>query len=144
MTTNLELAQGLAEAGYLSDADLEAAAIILQDALVIEEAEEIEGLALIDKAEQKENVLNAELLADAAVAFQDPEMEAGAQEMIDDAFVAVIEDKMIIEEVEAVIADAYVDAAAALLAAELIDEANAEAVAVMLAEARIADEEDEV
>ena len=52
MTTYGELAQALAEAGYLSDADLDAAAEILADALVIEEAEEIEAAALIDKAKQ--------------------------------------------------------------------------------------------
>ena len=54
--------------------------------------------------------------------------------MIDDAFVAVVEDKAIIDEAEAVIDAAYTDAAAALLAAELIDEANLEAVAGVIAE----------
>lgn len=42
---------------------------------------------------------------------------------------AVVEDKTIIDEAEAVIDAAYTDAAAALVPAELIDEANAEAVA---------------
>jgi len=134
MTTYVKLAQALTEAGYLSEADLEAAAEILADAFVVEEAEAIEVAALIDKEEQKEIVLEAELVADVAVDAHDAEAEAVAQEMIDDAFVAVVEDKMIIEEAEAVIAAAYVDAAAALVAAELIDEANAEATAAMLAE----------
>lgn len=134
MTTYVELAQALAEAGYLSDADLDAAADILADAIVIEEAEEIEAAALIDKAEQKQTVLDAELLADVAVAAGDAETEVTAQAIIDDAFDIVMDDKDIIDEEEAVIAAAYVDAAAALVAAELIDEANAEAAAAMLAE----------
>ena len=45
---------------------------------------------------------------------------------------AVVEDKTIIDEAEAVIDAAYTDAAAALVPAELIDEANAEAVAATL------------
>jgi hypothetical protein len=132
--TYAEIAQALADAGYLSNADLDAAAIILADALVVEEAEAIEAAALIDKAEQEVTVLDAELLADAAVAASDFETETAAQEVIDDAFVAVVEDKAIIDEAEAVIDAAYTDAAAALLAAELIDEANLEAVAGVITE----------
>jgi len=143
MTTYSELAQALAEAGYLSDADLEAAAEILADTLVIEEAEEIEAAALIDKAKQKQTVLDAELLADVAVAAGDAETEAVAQATIDEAFVAVVEDKEIIDEAEAVIAAAYVDAAAALVTAELIDEANAEATAAMLADLWVDDVDDD-
>ena len=143
MTTYGELAQALAEAGYLSDTDLDAAADILADALVIEEAEEIEAGALIDKAEQKQVVLDAELLADVAVAADDAETEATAQAIIDDAFDIVMDDKDIIDEEEAVIAAAYVDAAAALVAAELIDEANAEAAAAMLADLWVDDVDDD-
>ena len=50
------------------------------------------------------------------------------------SFAAVMEDKMIIEDAEAVIADTHVDAVTPLLAARLIDEASVEAVAAVLAE----------
>jgi hypothetical protein len=132
--TTAAIAQALADAGYLSNADLDAAADILADALVVEEAEAIESTALVDKAEQEETILDAEFLADTAVAAADFETEAAAQDVIDDAFVAVVEDKAIIDEAETVIEAAYSDAAAALLAAELIDEANLEAAAGLIAE----------
>jgi hypothetical protein len=124
----------LAEAGYLSDADLDAAVDVLTDALIVEETEEIETAALLDKAEQKEAILDAEVVADAAVVAGDYETEAAAQTVIDDALVSVVDDKAIVEEAEATIDAAYADAAA-LVAAELIDEANAGAVAAMLADA---------
>lgn len=139
MTTYAELAQALAEAGYLGEADLDAAVDILTDALIVEEAEEFEAAALLDKAEQEETVLDAEVVADAAVAAGDYEIEAAAQAVIDDAFVAVVKDKAIIDEAEAAIDAAYADAAAALVAAELIDETNAEAVAATLADAWVDD-----
>ena len=143
MTTNAELAQALRDAGYISDADMAAVAVVLEDALIVEEAEEIEADAIIDKFEQKQVILDAELVADAATAVGDIEMEEVAQAAIDDAFSAVIADKIIIDEAEAVIDAAYVDAATALVAAELIDEANAEAVAAVLAEAWLDDDEEE-
>ena len=143
MTDYAELAQALRDAGYVSDADLDAAADILADVLVVEEAEEIEAAALSDKAEQKQVVLDAELVADIAIAAGDADLEEAAQDEIDDAFVAVIADKAIIDEAEAVIDAAYVDATAALVAAELIDEANAEAVALALAAAWVDDNEEE-
>lgn len=100
--------------------------------MIVEEAEVIEAAAiLIDKAVQKETLLDAELLADAAVAEGDAETGAAAQAIIDDAFNTVVEDKMIIDAAEASIDAAYVDA---LVTAELIDETNAPAVAAMLAE----------
>ena len=143
MTTNAELAQALRDAGYISDADMDAAAVVLDDALLVEEAREIEAEAIIDKAEQKQVLLDAELVADVAMAAGDAELEESAQAQIDDAFVAVVADKAIIDEAEAVIDAAYVDAASALVAAELIDEANAEAVAAVLAEAWLDDDEEE-
>ena len=134
MPTNAEIAQALRDAGYVSDADLDAAAPVLEDALFVEDAEAVEAAAIIDKDVQKETLLDAELLADAAVAEGEAETGAAAQAVIDDAFDAVVEDKMIIDAAEAAIDAAYVDAAEALVVAELIDEANAPAVAAMLAE----------
>jgi len=133
MPTNAEIAQALRDAGYVSDADMDAAIAVLEDALIVDEAEDIEAAAIVDKAIQKQTILDAELVADAAVAVDDTDVEAAAQAVIDEAFAAVVEDKMIIDAAEAAIDAAYVDAAAALVTAELIDEADAPAVAALLA-----------
>jgi hypothetical protein len=50
-------------------------------------------------------------------------------------------DKETVIEAEAVINAAYTDAAAALLAAQLIDEANLEAVAAAIADVWVAEED---
>ena len=136
MITNAELAQALRDAGYLSDADLDAAANFLEDALIVEEAEDIEIAAMIDKAEQKAALLDAEALADAAVAVGDrarpkrwPRPRSTTPSM------PWLRTRPSSTTAEAVIDAAYVDAAAALVTAELIDEANAEVVAALIAEA---------
>ena len=56
------------------------------------------------------------------------------QEVIEDALDQEEVDKEIMVEAEEEIAAAYLDAAAALLAAELIDEADQQAVAVLVAD----------
>ena len=52
MTTYVEVAQGLVTAGYLSDADIEAAAAVLADALAVAEAQDAEAAARADIAFQ--------------------------------------------------------------------------------------------
>ena len=133
MTTYVEVAQGLVTAGYLSDADVEAAATVLADALVVAEAEDAEAAALDDEVFQEDVIAAGEDLADLDVGAGDFEDFAIQQEIIDDAEDQEFDD-------EAVIA-AYIDAAAALVAAELIDEANAEAVAAMIADVWVVDDE---
>jgi len=53
MTTTVEVAKALVTAGYLTDADLEAAANILADTLIIEAAEDDEAGAMDDYSDQK-------------------------------------------------------------------------------------------
>ena len=101
MTTYVEVAQALVSAGYLTDADVEAAAAVLADALIVEDAEDAEADGILDEIDQ-EDVIEEEI------------------------------DEEIIAEAETVIDAAYTDAAAALLAAELIDEANLDAVAAAI------------
>ena len=54
MSTHFELAQALANAGYVSDADIQAAADVLTDALIIEAAEEVEAEAMDDYNKQED------------------------------------------------------------------------------------------
>jgi len=135
MTTYVEVAQALVSGGYLTDADVEAAAAVLEDALVVADAEDMIDAALDDKAYQESMVIEAEKWSDENAAAGDFK---GAD--IDDEVIAIaedqqLEDEAIVIEAEATIAATYTDAAAALLTAELIDEANAEAVAAAIDDA---------
>ena len=135
MTTYAEVAGALVRAGYLTDADLEAAAAVLADALVVADAEDMIDAALDDKAYQESMVIEAEKWSDENAAAGDFK---GAD--IDDEVIAIaedqqLEDEAIVIEAEATIAATYTDAAAALLTAELIDEANLDAVAAAIDDA---------
>jgi hypothetical protein len=141
MTTYVEVAQGLVTAGYLSDADVEAAAAVLADTLVVAEAQDAEAAALDDVAFQEEVIAAAKNLANLDVTAGDFEDFAIQQEIIDEAEDLELEDEAIIAAAEATIAAAYADAAAALVAAELIDAANADAVADAIADAWAVDDE---
>lgn len=135
MTTYAEVAGALVRAGYLTDADVEAAAAVLADALVIADAEDMIDAALDDEAYQEGVVIEVEKWSDENAAAGDFK---GAD--IDDEVIAIaedqqLEDEAIVIEAEATIAATYTDAAAALLAAELIDEANLDAVAAAIDDA---------
>jgi hypothetical protein len=134
MTTYVEVAQGLVTAGYLSDADVEAAAAVLADTLVVAEAQDAEAAALDDVAFQEEVIAAAKNLANLDVTAGDFEDFAIQQEIIDEAEDLELEDEAIIAAAEATIAAAYADAAAALVAAELIDAAYADDVADAIAD----------
>ena len=139
MTTYVQVSQALVTAGYLSDADVEAAAAVLADALVVTDAEDAEAAALDDEAFQ-ENVIAAALdLAELDAEADDFEDAAIQEEIIEEAEDLEFEDEGIIADAEATIAAAYADAAAALVAAELIDEANADAVAGVIADVWVVD-----
>ena len=51
MATYVEVAEALVSAGYLTEADLDAAADVLADALIVEAAEEVEAAAVDDYAD---------------------------------------------------------------------------------------------
>jgi hypothetical protein len=133
MTTYAEVSQALVTAGFLSDADVEAAAAVLADALVVAEAEDAEAAALNDVAFQEDVISAAQDLANMDVDAGDFEDAAIQAEIIEDAEDEEFADEAIVAGAEATITAAYADAAAALVAAELIDEANAEAVADAIA-----------
>ena len=133
MPTYFELAQALADAGYVSDADIQAAVDILTDALIIEAAEAVEAEAMDDYNEQEDLIAKAEnWVAEDAVAG-DVELAEIDTDIIVDAADQAMADRDTVIIAEAVIDAAYEDAAAALLAAEIIDAANVTAVAALLA-----------
>ena len=140
MTTE-EATLVLVNAGYLSEADVDAAVVVLHDALVIDAAEDAQAEAAEDYSTQQDLVAEAEVWASEDAAEGDIESALVDDEIIEEAQNQMEVDKEVMVEAEVVIEAAYSDAAAALLAAELIDEAELEAVAVAIANA--IDEEEE-
>ena len=141
MTTTVEVAQALIVAGYLTEADLEAAADILADALIVEAAEEVEAAAMDDYSDQEDLIAEAEVWAAEDALEGDLEGAILDDDVIVDAEIQKEIDQEVVLESEAVIAAAYLDVAAALVAAELIDEANLSPVAVVIADVWTIEEE---
>lgn len=134
MTTYIEVAQALVSAGYLSEADIEAAVDVLEDALIIADAEALQEAASEDYSSQEDIVAEVENWeVEDAVAGNIVDLE-GDEAIIEDALEQEEIDKGLMVEAETVIASAYLDAASALLEAELIDEANQQAVAGLISD----------
>ena len=133
MTTYAEVAQALVAAGYLSEADLDAAAVVLANTLLVEEAQREEADALKDEATQQDLIAGLTIEASTDSAIGDYVGQKVAEGEIVKARAEQDEDEAIIENAEATIAYAYNDAAAALLAAELIDEGDLDDVAAAIA-----------
>ena len=134
MTTNLEVAQALVRAGYVSDADIDAAVRVLGDALVTQAAQDAMAEALADEAYQEGLIADAEAMANLDAEMGTYEDEEIDMETIEDAQVRVDADEGVIANAQNRMAAAYRDAAAALLAAELVDEANLDDVAGVIAD----------
>jgi hypothetical protein len=123
----------LVAAGYLTDADVDAAAVVLVDTLRIEKAKQEQADAFKDEAAQQELIAGLEIEASTDAAIGDFVGSHVAEDRIAKARAEQDEDEAIIEDAETTIAFAYTDAAAALLAAELIDKANQDDVAEVIA-----------
>jgi len=134
MATTVKVAEVLVKEGYLTEADLEAAAEILSDALIVEAAEEVEAEAMDDYADQEDLIAEAEVWEAEDALKGDIEGAVLDDDVIADAEIQKEIDKEVVVESEAVIAAAYTDAAAALVAAELIDEADLSPVAAVIEE----------
>lgn len=134
MTTYVEVAQALVTAGYVSDADLQAAADVLADALIIEAAEEAQDDASEDYATQEDIVAEAEVWEREDSVVGDYDSVDDDEAVIEDALEQGEIDKEVVLEAEALIDAACTDAGAALLAAKLIDEANLEPVVAIIHE----------
>ena len=142
MTIYFEVTKALVSAGYLSEADMDAAMVVLKDALVVADAEKAKAFALEDIAYQEEVTARAEDLAEIDVQMGEVEDRFVQAEVINSAEILAEGDAAMIEKADAVIVAAYTDAAAALLAAELIDEANLEATVIVIEEVWVTTEED--
>lgn len=142
MTVYFEVTKALVSAGYLSEADMDAAMVVLKDALVVADAEKAKAFALEDIAYQEEVTARAEDLAEIDVQMGEVEDRFVQAEVINSAEILAEGDAAMIEKADAVIVAAYTDAAAALLTAELIDEANLEATVIVIEEVWVTTEED--
>jgi hypothetical protein len=141
MTTYVEISEALVSAGYLTEADIEAAVNILADALIVDAAEEVEAEAMDDYSDQEDLIAEAEVWEAEDALAGDLEGAGLDAEIIDEAEIQKEIDKEVVLESEAVIADAYLDAASALVAAELIDEANLSPVAAIIADLWVVEED---
>ena len=104
MTTFGEVAQALATAGYLSEADVGAAAVVLADATGIEDAIRQEADALRDEAAQEELIAGLQIEASTDAAIGDFVGQQVAEDRIAKARAEEDEDEAIIENSEATIA----------------------------------------
>jgi hypothetical protein len=142
LTTYIEVTQALVTAGYLSEADIEAAVAVLADRLIVADAEETKAFAEEDIEYQAQVVAKTEDLVDMDYKMGEIEDRFVQAEVINSAEALADGDAAMIERADARIAAAYEDAAAALLAAELIDEANLEAVTGVITDVWVISEED--
>jgi hypothetical protein len=141
MTTYVEVAQALVTAGYLSDADVQAAVDVLTVALTIQAAEDLQDAASDDYSAQEDIVAEAENWEVEDSEFGDYDDMEDDEDVIDDAQYQEEVDKEIMVEAQAEIDAAYADAASALLAAELIDEANLDDVVTVIADVWVVEED---
>ena len=135
MTTSNEVAQAFVDGGYLSDADIEAAVVVLDDALFVAAGEDAQAEAAEDYSAEEDLVAEAEVWESEDAAGGDIESAVFDEEIIEEVQDQMEADEAVMVEAKVVIEAAYTDAAAALLAAELIDEAIQEAVAAAIAAA---------
>ncbi len=143
MTTYLEVTQALISAGLLSEADREAAVAILRDHLIVAEAEETKAFAEEDMDYQDKVIADARDLAETYLEMGQIEDRFIQADVINAATSLKESDMDKIDEADAYIAMAYEEAAADLLAALLIDEANVEATINIITEIWVTTEEDE-
>jgi hypothetical protein len=136
MTTYEEIARALVSAGYLSDADTEAAVIVLEDILKVEAAEDAQDAAADDYSTQEDIVAEVENWAAEDALTGDYDDLEEDEDIIEDALEDEANDMDTMAASEAEIAYANREAASALVAAELIDEADLESVAAAINDAR--------
>jgi hypothetical protein len=141
MTTYVEVAQALVSSGYLSEADIEAAADVLEDALIIADDEEWQDAVADDYSTQEDIAAEAEVWESEDAAIGDYDSMEDDEDIIENALDQAEIDKEIMDEAQAEIDAAYLDAASALLAAKLVDEANRDAVAAIIADIWVVEEQ---
>ena len=136
MTAHNQLAQALVSAGYLSEADVKAAAAVLAEHLEVEivEAEDTLSFATKDLAYQKQVIDHAEEMAEEDLSMEDIEDRFVQAEVIESAYSLTEKDVELIKHADEEIAVAFKNASGDLVTARLIDKSNRRAVAALLAE----------
>jgi len=141
MTKIVEVSEALVTAGYLTEADREAAAAVLADALIVKAAEEDEAEAMDDYSDQEDLIAEAEVWEAEDALVGDSEGADQDADMLADAEIQKEIDEEVVKESETLITAAYLDAAAALVATELIDKAYLSPVAAVIADVWVTEED---
>jgi len=129
MATYMEVARDLVKAGYLSDADVDAAAKVLAYTLVsTADKKNKKAVALADEVHQHEMIAQAADLITDDEAISDYKDEEVQIRTIEEAEKQLIADEAVVAAATATTAGARHDAAMALLSTGLIDAANVNAV----------------
>lgn len=132
MTSYERVTKTLVSDGYLSEADVDAAIAVLKGELRVAEAAELEAESMADLEVEQELIDEASDLAAEAERVGDTKTEAVAAEVLEEGLGSVAMDAEVIETAEEVIEAAYLNAAAALVEAELINNADQEAMVVSI------------
>ena len=141
MSTIQDVVEALVTAGYLTDADLEAAAEVLADALIIEAAEDDEAEAMDDYSDQEDLIAEAEVWEAEDTLAGNYEGAAQDADIIADSEIQKELDKEAVKDAETLIESACLDAAAALVAAELIDEVDLVPVGTVITDVWVVEED---
>ena len=132
MTAFEKVAEALVPAGYLSDVDVDRAAAVRADVLVVKDAEGAVDAALQDEEYQEDVIADAAGLAQDDAWDGDLQDAAYQQDRIAGAEAQAAIDEQIISAGQDSVTAVYADAAAALLAAELIDAASVDGAAAVI------------
>ena len=101
MTTYIEVTEALVSAGYLSEADVDAALEVLADSLIVADAEETQAFAAADIVHQEEVIAKAEDLVEVDYEMGEVEDRFVQAEVINSAEALADDDDAMIERADA-------------------------------------------
>jgi hypothetical protein len=127
------VARALVDAGYVTDAGVQAAADVLADALIVAAAEDVEATPMDHYSAQNDLIAEAVVWAAEDASAGDVELVDADKQIIDGPATQALDDQDTVIAAEAVIDAAFTGATASSLAAELIGEVDAGAVAEAIA-----------
>jgi hypothetical protein len=131
MATYVEVTEALVMAGYLTEADLEAAAVLLTKYLSVTDQKKLQEIAA-DSSTQEQMILKAERYTEQDTGRGDPKSLKVDQEIIQDAFNQDEVDLVKMEALESKLTKQAKRAAKAMVSAGLVEKKNREAVASLI------------
>lgn len=134
MAKTIEIAQAIAEAGYLRPVEIENAAVLLANALSSDEPVQARATALSDEADQDRMIKGARAMSVQDAARGDKKGQQIDEAIIQDALNQEQVDESIIYHADESIAKTCKRAAADLASDGLIEKENQEAVASLIAD----------